>query len=95
EIFLEDIVMYQDGGGKIAAALKPITGREKTIKFLDGVMRLEPEAIFEIKPVWVNGSRGALIFRNTLLDSVLLIEVEHDKISKMFFIRNPDKILFD
>ena len=95
EILLEDIVMYQDGGGKIAAALKPISGREKTIKFLDGVMRLEPEAVFEIKPVWVNGSRGALIFRNTVLDSVFLIEVERDKISKMFFIRNPDKILFD
>ena len=94
EIFLEDIVMYQDGGGKIAAALKPIAGREKIIKFLDGVMRLEPEAIFEIKPVWVNGTKGVLIFRNTVLDSVFLIEVERDKISKMFFIRNPDKILF-
>ncbi len=93
EIFLEDIVMYQDGGGKMAAALKPIAGREKITKFLDGVMRLEQEAIFEIKPVWVNGIRGVLIFRNTVLDSVFLIEVEMNKISKMFFIRNPDKII--
>ncbi|MEJ7678517.1 MAG: hypothetical protein WKG06_11795 [Segetibacter sp.] len=90
---MEDIVMYQDGGGKMAAALKPIAGTEKIIKFLDGVIRLEPEAIFEIKPVWVNGTRGVLIFRNTVLDSVFSIEVEQDKISKMFFIRNPDKIL--
>jgi RNA polymerase sigma-70 factor (ECF subfamily) len=95
EIFLEDIVMYQDGGGKMPAALKPIAGREKIIKFLDGVMRLEPEAIFEIKPVWVNGTRGVLIFRNTVLDSVFLIEVEQDKISKMFFIRNPEKIFLN
>jgi RNA polymerase sigma-70 factor (ECF subfamily) len=43
-LFLEDIVMYQDGGGKMAAALKPIAGREKIIKFLDAVMRLDPEA---------------------------------------------------
>lgn len=93
EIFLEDIVMYQDGGGKIAAALKPIAGFEKIIKFLDGIMRLEPEAIFEIKPVWINGARGILIFRNTVLDTVFSIEVEKEKISKLFFIRNPDKIL--
>jgi RNA polymerase sigma-70 factor (ECF subfamily) len=94
EIFWEDIVMYQDGGGKIAAALKPIAGTKKVIKFLDGIMSLEPEAIYEIKPVWVNGARGILIFKDTQLDSVFSIEVEQDKISKMFFVRNPDKILF-
>jgi RNA polymerase sigma-70 factor, ECF subfamily len=95
EIFLDDIVMYQDGGGKMAAALKPIAGTRKIIKFLDGLMRLEPEAIFEIKPVWVNGARGILIFRNTLPDTIFSIEVEQEKISKMFFIRNPDKILIN
>jgi RNA polymerase sigma-70 factor (ECF subfamily) len=93
EIFLEDIVMYQDGGGKIAAALKPIAGTQKVIKFLDGIMRLEPEAIYEIKPVWVNGTKGILLFKNAQLDSVFSIEVELGKISKMFFVRNPDKIL--
>lgn len=93
EIFLEDIVMYQDGGGKMAAALKPIAGTKKVIKFLDGIMSLEPEAIYEIKPVWVNGARGILLFKNTQLDSVFSIEVELGKISKMFFVRNPDKIL--
>ena len=95
EIFLEDIVMYQDGGGKLAAALKPIAGRKKVVKFLDGVMRLEPEAIFEMKPVWVNGTKGVVIYRNSILDSVFSIEVEQDKISKMFFIRNPDKIFLE
>lgn len=93
EIFVEDIVMYQDGGGKMAAALKPIAGLEKIIKFLDGVMRLEPEAVYEIKPVWINGEKGIIIFRNAVIDTVFSIEVEQDKISKLFFIRNPDKIL--
>jgi RNA polymerase sigma-70 factor (ECF subfamily) len=92
-LFLEDIIMYQDGGGKMAAALKPIRGGDKIIKFLDAVMRLDPQAIFDIKPVWVNGARGVLVFRNNLLDSVFTLEVEKDKISKMYFLRNPDKIL--
>jgi RNA polymerase sigma-70 factor (ECF subfamily) len=93
EIFINDIVMYQDGGGKVAAALKPISGFSKIIKFLEGVMNLEPEAVFDIKPVQMNGERGIIIFRNGLLDSVLSIEIEQEKISKLFFIRNPDKIV--
>jgi RNA polymerase sigma-70 factor (ECF subfamily) len=92
-LFLEDIIMYQDGGGKMAAALKPIRGGEKIIKFLDAILGLDPQALFDTKPVWVNVTRGVLIFRNNLLDSVCTIEVEKDKISKIFFVRNPDKIL--
>jgi RNA polymerase sigma-70 factor (ECF subfamily) len=92
-LFLGDIIMYQDGGGKMAAALKPLKGGEKIIKFLDAVMRLDAKAVFDIKPVWVNGTRGVLIFRNNLLDSVFTLEVKKDKISEMFFLRNPDKIL--
>jgi RNA polymerase sigma-70 factor, ECF subfamily len=93
EIFLQDIVLYQDGGGKMAAALKPITGGKKIIKFLEAVMGLDPQAVFEIKPIWVNGTKGYLIYRNTLPDTVFTLEVAENKINKLFLIRNPDKIL--
>jgi len=93
EIFLQDIIMYQDGGGKMAAALKPIAGAQKIIKFLDAVLGLDPEAVFKIKPVWISGTKGYLIYRNTLLDTICTIEVAENKIAKLFFIRNPDKIL--
>jgi RNA polymerase sigma-70 factor, ECF subfamily len=92
DIFLTDIVMYQDGGGKIAAALKPISGWDKITKFLDGVLRLQPEAIFDVKPVSMNGGRGVLILQGTVPDSILSLEVHEEKISKLFFVRNPDKI---
>jgi len=93
DIFLKDIVMYQDGGGKIAAALKPISGWGKISKFLDGVLRLDPDAVFDIKPVLINGGRGILVLRGGLPDSILAIDVEEQKISKLFLLRNPDKIL--
>jgi RNA polymerase sigma-70 factor, ECF subfamily len=93
ELFLEDIIMYQDGGGKMAAALKPISGIKNIIKFLDAVMHLDPEAGFEVTPVWINGASGILVYRNKVLDTVVTLEAEGDKISKLFFIRNPDKIL--
>ncbi len=92
KLFIEDIVMYQDGGGKIAAALKPIAGFEKITKFLDAVLGLDPQAVFDIKPLVVTGAAGVLVLRNGIPDTMIAIDTEQDKISKLFFIRNPDKI---
>lgn len=91
-IFINDIVMYQDGGGKIAAALKPIAGFEKIVKFLDAIMDLDPQAVFDIKPLIVNGTAAVLLLRNNHPDTLITIDTEQDKISKLFFVRNPDKI---
>jgi RNA polymerase sigma-70 factor (ECF subfamily) len=92
EIFLNDIVMYQDGGGKMAAALKPIAGIEKTIKFMAKVIELDPDGTFDVRMVSVNGEPGVLVFRNGIPDSIVSIEMQEDKISKLFIIRNPDKM---
>lgn len=92
DIFLKDIVMYQDGGGKMAAALKPIAGYDKIVKFLDAIMDLEPDVTFSVKPLMVNGLGGFLILRNNEPDTMFSLEVEDHKISKLFFLRNPDKI---
>ena len=91
-IFKEEIVMYQDGGGKMAAALKPIAGFEKIVKFLDAVMNLEPDADFQIQPIKMNGRFGTLVFRNGAVDTVLYLDVDDTKIANLFFLRNPDKI---
>jgi RNA polymerase sigma-70 factor (ECF subfamily) len=93
DIFLKDIVMYQDGGGKMSAALKPIAGFEKIVKFLDAIMDLDPKVVFSAKPLLLNGLGGILILRNNLPDTILSMDVEEHKISKLFFLRNPDKIL--
>jgi len=92
EIFRKDIVLYSDGGGKMAAALKPIHGMDKVIKFLVGVAGLDPEARFALKPIYMNAGEATLIFRNSVLDTALYIVVEENKITELYFLRNPDKI---
>lgn len=92
ELFRKDIVLYSDGGGKMAAALKPIHGMEKVIKFLAGVAGLDPDAHFTIQPIYMNAGQATLIFRNSSLDSVLYVVVEGDRITELYFLRNPDKI---
>lgn len=91
-----DIELYSDGGGKRAAALKPLFGLEKVIKFLIGVTQL-PEALenqFEYRAVYVNGRPAALLFNTTTeqLDSMQYVELEGQEITKLLFVRNPDKL---
>ena len=91
-----DIELYSDGGGKRAAALKPLFGLEKVIKFLIGVTQL-PEALenqYEYRAVYVNGRPAALLFNTTTeqLDSMQYVELEDQEITKLLFVRNPDKL---
>lgn len=95
-ILRSDIELFNDGGGKRAAALKPLFGLEKVLKFLTGVLSL-PESQgdqFEYRPAYVNGSPAALIFRRLTgeLDSMQYVELDDTAISRMFYVRNPDKL---
>ena len=91
-----DVELYGDGGGKRAAALKPIFGFSKVLKFLIGVKNLPENQgdIFEYKPGFINGVPAMLIFRrsNGELDAAQYVVMENDNITQLLFMRNPDKL---
>ena len=96
QLLRNDIELYSDGGGKRAAALKALFGLEKVVKFLLGVTQL-PEAQenqFEYRSVYVNGRPAALLFNRTTeqLDSMQYVEMTEGEITKLLFVRNPDKL---
>lgn len=96
QLLRNDIELYSDGGGKRAAALKALFGLEKVVKFLLGVTQL-PEAQenqFEFRSVYVNGRPAALLFNRTTeqLDSMQYVEMTEEEITKLLFVRNPDKL---
>ena len=91
-----DIELYSDGGGKRAAALKPLFGLSKVLKFLMGVTQL-PEAQenhFEYEHAYVNGYPAIILFNRTTnqLDSMQYVEMQGSKITRLLFVRNPDKL---
>lgn len=92
-ILHEDVVMYTDGGGKVNAAVVPVHGPEKIINFLANVLKGALDA-FEVRPVRVNGSAGALLINraNGKTDTVCTLETDGQRITGLFFVRNPDKI---
>lgn len=88
----EDVILFSDGGGKVAANINPIYGADKTARFIWGVLRKFPLDKLAYVPAVVNGEPGLLVLRNGKLDSVLAFRFDRDRISAIYGIRNPDKL---
>jgi RNA polymerase sigma-70 factor, ECF subfamily len=88
EILRQDIELYSDGGGKKAAALKPLFGVDKVLKFLLGVTKLESDKseTYSYKPGFFNGQPAALLY------SAVFTSYDETGISRLHFMRNPDKL---
>ena len=93
QILAHDVVLYSDGGGKRAAALNPIYGADKVMRFLQGITRKSPDiANAEARTAMVNG-RAGFVFRETngALDT-MAFEHRDGRIVAIYITRNPDKL---
>ncbi len=93
EILHRDVIMYSDGGGKVNAAVVPVYGPEKVINFLGHILK-DAAGIFEAKPAVVNGSAGTLLIdkRTGRIDTICTLETDGQRITNLYFVRNPEKI---
>lgn len=93
ELLAEDAVLYSDGGGKRRAALKPIYGRSKILRFFIGIGRKLAAALLpaEIEWVHVNGMPGFLM-RGPEGVETMALEIVDGRIVAIYIVRNPDKL---
>ncbi|MDX6301681.1 MAG: hypothetical protein QOF53_2895 [Nocardioidaceae bacterium] len=91
EVLAPDVVVVADGGGVVAAAPRPIKGADRVAAFLSGLGRMV--GAFEAKPMWVNGSPAMRIDIDTRLDTVASLLVEGGRITRIYAIRNPEKLV--
>ncbi len=86
-----DAISYSDGGGKAAAATRPVMGRAAVIQLVLGLMRRTPaEATVAVDVV--NG-REALVFReHGQVQTAMAFAATESMIQTLFFVRNPDKL---
>jgi len=92
KLLAADAVFYTDGGGKRTAALNPIYGRDKIVRFVDGVTRKRGAAEgWTMRRVTINGMPGFVL---ELVDGpeTLAIETSGDAIVAIYAVRNPDKL---
>ena len=92
QLLAADAIFYSDGGGKRRAALNPIYGRDKILRFLIGVAAkrgpLEPEAF---RRAWINGMPGLVIHSPDGVET-LALEIADGAIAALYAVRNPDKL---
>lgn len=86
-----DAVLYSDGGGKRKAALNPIYGRDKILRFLHGIQRKSHATVEAARPVRINSLPGFVLRIEDGLETIAL-EIHDDAIAAIYFVRNPDKL---
>lgn len=88
-----DVVLYSDGGGKAAAALNPIYGADRVMRFILGVIRkFGPPEGLRAEATQINGAPGYLLHAAQSLHSAVTMDFDGETISAIYFLRNPDKL---
>jgi ketosteroid isomerase-like protein len=91
DVLAPDVVMLSDGGGVKQAALRPIVGRDKVMRWLAGVMSKNlGEITMDIATV--NGEPAVRIWVDGQIDVVAAVRVDGDRVSELYFVRNPAKL---
>jgi RNA polymerase sigma-70 factor, ECF subfamily len=89
----KDAVLYTDGGGKRAAALNPIYGADRILRFFAGVLRKNPAlATVASRPAMVNGLPGYVMREDDGSIDTMAIEHREDRIVAIYMTRNPEKL---
>jgi RNA polymerase sigma-70 factor (ECF subfamily) len=84
---------HSDGGGKRPAALNPIHGADKILRFLAGIARKNPalQAI-EVRAATINGLAGFVLREQDGAIDTMAFEHRDGRIVAIYITRNPDKL---
>jgi hypothetical protein len=90
--------LWSDGGGKVPAGRRPLSGRDEVLNFLLGIHRiavttgLGRQATVEITEV--NHEAAAVIRIDEQVDSVYVFSIDGGSITAIRIVRNPDKLSY-
>jgi RNA polymerase sigma-70 factor (ECF subfamily) len=95
EILTANVTSTADGGGKVAAARRPISGRDRTAHYVARVFsRNIAQLGLRLDVAEINGERAMLAFDGESLTGVLCFEIVDDQIAALRILANPDKLRF-
>ncbi len=89
-----DVTSTADGGGKVAAARRPIVGRDRVSRYLAGALSRPSLPPTRLDVAEVNGEPAMLAFLGATLAGVLFFDIEGDRIAALRVVANPDKLSF-
>jgi RNA polymerase sigma-70 factor (ECF subfamily) len=86
-----DAVLWTDGGGRVAAARKPLVGGARIARALLALQRKSP-AGSTVAPARVNGEIGLLLREPDGTLTVMAFEIADEAILGLRMVRNPEKL---
>jgi RNA polymerase sigma-70 factor (ECF subfamily) len=89
----EDVTVWVDGGGRVSAALRPVTGAARVARYLIGAAGAAGRSV-RLSAVEVNGVPGAFASVGGDLVGVLVPEPVGERIGGLRIVTNPEKLGF-
>jgi RNA polymerase sigma-70 factor (ECF subfamily) len=87
-----DATLVADGGGKAAAALRPLLGAERVAKFVLGYAGKLRYAESDFELVTINGAPGLLLRHPIGGVGAHSFDIVDGRIRAIYVVRNPDKL---
>jgi RNA polymerase sigma-70 factor (ECF subfamily) len=87
-----DATLVSDGGGKAAAATRPVLGADRIAKFVLGYARKVHYSASDFELVTVNGAPGLLMRHPIAGTGTYSFDIVDGRIRAIYIVRNPDKL---
>lgn len=91
KLLSKNVTLYSDGGGKVKAAIRPISTQPNVLSLLYGIMKMVP-ADFSSELNIVNGQPAVVNYSKNQIHSVVSFYIVNDIIEEIYIIMNPDKL---
>jgi RNA polymerase sigma-70 factor (ECF subfamily) len=91
DVLAPEVVLMSDGGGIKQAALRPVIGAGKLVRYILGGIGKTSGAVTSEHTV-VNGNPGLVLRLDGEIDGVMSIRVEGARITSVYYVRNPEKL---
>lgn len=91
QVLAADVTAWADGGGRVTAALWPVVGRAKVVRYVAGIAGRYGAGV-ELAYAEVNGQDGILAWRGGDLVTVFVVEVAGGRVAGLRTILNPEKL---
>ena len=89
DVLAPEVVLLTDGGGVKKAALRPIEGREKVLRFLAAVAGQGADSV---DVVTVNGAPALRLWLDGAVEAVASMLVVDGAVTALYLVRNPEKL---
>jgi RNA polymerase sigma-70 factor, ECF subfamily len=88
-----DVILYSDGGGKRAAARRPLAGADRVAAFQAAVARIFARQMSHlVRYSFINGLPGFVTREHDGMLQTTALEIADGRIAAIYVMRNPDKL---